>query len=71
MGWNDHMSVAETRCLECGEVDDWEYWDDVGAARYIGSIGRMLGVDPAKSGRCPNCGSTKGEIVGEERDLSF
>jgi Zn finger protein HypA/HybF involved in hydrogenase expression len=63
MGWNDHMQVCETECLDCGEVDVWEYWDDVGVDRYSGSIGQKLNVDPSKSGRCPHCGSTRGKIV--------
>jgi hypothetical protein len=66
MGWNDHMSIAETQCLTCGVVDDWEYWDATGVARYSGKMGEMLGVDPSKSGKCPHCGSTKGEAL-EER----
>jgi Zn finger protein HypA/HybF involved in hydrogenase expression len=66
MGWNDHMEGYETECLECGAVDDWEYWDEVGVARYSGSIGQMLNVDPAKSGKCPHCGSTKGKIVEDD-----
>jgi hypothetical protein len=66
MGWNDHMQVYETECLACGEVEDWEYWDEVGVDRYGGLIGRKLGVDSSKSGRCPHCGSTKGEIVEDD-----
>lgn len=66
MGWNDHVEYLTTRCLKCGETDDWEYWDDVGQERYAGRIGEVLGVDPGKSGKCPNCGSPKGEIVDED-----
>ena len=45
MGWNDHVEFIETRCLKCGEIDDWEYWDEVGRMRYVGSIGEMFGSD--------------------------
>jgi hypothetical protein len=33
-------------CLACGDVDDWEFWDDVGKARYTGRIGQLLNVNP-------------------------
>lgn len=65
MGWNDHVSIAETRCLECDAVDNWEYWDATGVSRYSGDLGGKLGVDPSRSGKCPHCGSTKGELLEE------
>lgn len=68
MGWNDHVEFLQTRCLQCEEVDDWEYWDEVGQARYVGRIGEIVGQDATKSGRCPHCGSTKGEIIDEDED---
>ena len=66
MGWNDHVSFVETECLKCGEVDTWEYWDDVAKARYSGSIGQKLGHDATKSDKCPHCGSTKGRPVDDD-----
>lgn len=66
MGWNDHMEVRETECLDCGVTDDWEYWDATGQARYVGRIGEMLGVDATRSGKCPHCGSTNGQIAEDE-----
>jgi hypothetical protein len=29
MGWNDHMCSLEVECQNRGEVNDWEFWDDV------------------------------------------
>ena len=66
MGWNDHVSFEDTECLDCGEIDTWEYWDDVGKQRYLGAIGQLLNVDANKSGKCPACGSTRGRIVDTE-----
>jgi hypothetical protein len=66
MGWNDHVEFIETRCLDCGEVDDWEYWDEIGRLRYVGRIGEMLNVNATRSGKCPHCGSTRGEIEEQE-----
>jgi hypothetical protein len=68
MGWNDHVEFHETECLSCGEVDTWEYWDDTAKVRYSGSLREMLGHDASNSGRCPHCGSTKGEIIDDEDD---
>ncbi len=66
MGWNDHVEFIETECLDCGEIDTWEYWDDVAKQRYVGAIGEMIGRDVNKSGHCPHCGSPKGELVDDE-----
>jgi hypothetical protein len=66
MGWNDHVSFEETECLACGAVSTWEYWDEVGKQRYVGRIGQLLNVDAGKSGKCPDCGSTRGRILGED-----
>jgi len=66
VGWNDHVEFMETECQDCGEVDIWEYWDEVAKVRYGGEnrhLGEMLGHDDNNSGRCPHCGSTKGTIV--------
>jgi hypothetical protein len=63
MGWNDHVTYAETTCSRCGSTATWEYWDEVGRARYVGQIGRLLGQDASKPPHCPDCGSTEGEIV--------
>jgi NAD-dependent SIR2 family protein deacetylase len=63
MGWNDHVEFYETECLKCGEVYEWEYWDDVAKQRYVGRVGELLNVDANKSGKCPHCGSTDGHIV--------
>ena len=66
MGWNDHVDFIETECLECGEVDTWEHWNEVAMARYGGenaALGEMLGHDFRNSGKCPHCGSAKGEPV--------
>ena len=68
MGWNDHVDYYVTRCKDCGAEDDWEYWDEVGIARYIGELGIMLNVDPGRHNKCPRCGSSNGEIVDELRD---
>ena len=66
MGWNDHVDFIETECLTCGEVSEWEYWDAVGRQRYVGAIGEFLGVDAEKSGKCPHCGSTDGQVIERE-----
>lgn len=63
MGWNDHVDFVETECLECGAIDDWEYWSETGKARYVGAIGEMVGQDATRSGKCPHCGSTRGKIT--------
>ena len=68
MGWNDHVEYLETECLDCGQVDDWEYWDEVGKQRYVGGVGALLGQDATKSNKCPHCGSTKGRIVEEDEN---
>ena len=68
MGWNDHVAYVETECQECGEVDTWEYWDDVGKERYVGSIGALVNQDATKSGKCPNCGSSKGRIIEDDEN---
>lgn len=71
MGWNDHVESLETECLDCGEIDDWEYWDEVGRARYSGTIGKKLGVDANRHGKCPNCGSTNGKIIENEESYYY
>jgi hypothetical protein len=66
MGWNDHVDHIQMQCNECGQVDMWEFWDDVAKARYGGEnkkLGEFLGHDDNKSGRCPYCGSTDGDEV--------
>src|SRR5215470_8662283 len=71
MGWNDHVEFAETECLACGEVSRWEYWSDVALARYGGEnahLGEFLGHDYRKSGTCPHCGSSEGQICAEDED---
>jgi hypothetical protein len=65
MGWNDHVEFIETQCLDCGEVDDWEYWDCVGRERYVGAVGKLLNVDATRSGKCPHCRSSRGQVVEE------
>jgi len=60
MGWNDHVEFIEMECQSCGEVETWEFWNDVAKARYSGELGKYLGHDVAKSGCCPICGSTAG-----------
>lgn len=68
MGWNDHVEFRETECLDCGQINDWEYWDEVGKRRYVGRIGQIVGQDATKSDKCPHCGSTNGKIVEEYDD---
>jgi len=68
MGWNDHVDTVERRCLDCDHVGEWWVWDDTGKARYTGPLGEMLGVDPSKGGKCPNCGSTNGVDFDEDSD---
>jgi hypothetical protein len=63
MGWNDHVEIVEMQCLDCGEVDTWECWDDVAKARYGGELGMKLGHDINAAGRCPACGSIRGAPV--------
>jgi len=66
MGWNDHVSYREMRCLECGAVSDWEFWDEVGRMRYVGRLGALVGQDATKHGKCPECGSTEGSDMDED-----
>lgn len=63
MGWNDHVEYLETYCEDCGVEDSWPYWSEIGKARYTGALGEFLHVDPTKSGKCPHCGSTNGNII--------
>jgi len=63
MGWNDHVEYFEVECQDCWRVDTWECWDDVGKARYVGEIAKMVNVDTTKSDRCPHCGSTHGRLI--------
>jgi len=65
MGWNDHVIFAEMECFDCGEIDTWEFWDNVAKVRYGGALGEKLGHDVRKSGCCPHCGSTKGQTEAE------
>lgn len=70
MGWNVHVEFRETECLDCGEVETWEYWGETALARYGGEnkdLGKFLGHDEKKHNRCPSCGSTNGKFVEEER----
>jgi hypothetical protein len=69
MGWNDHVSFVQTQCLDCGAVDTWEFWDDVAKSRYGGKnklLGKFLGHDDDKSGKCPLCGSTRGKAFDDD-----
>lgn len=66
MGWNDHVEFIAMECLDCGAVDDWEFWDDTGRHRYSGAMGALVNVDVSRHGKCPHCGSTKGEPVEEQ-----
>ena len=68
MGWNDHVEFIEMRCLNCGNEETWEIWDDTAKQRYGGDLGLMLGRDIANDRRCPNCGSRHGEPIEEEDD---
>ena len=68
MGWNDHVEFLKTECLDCGEVDDWEYWSEIGRARYGGGLDKKLGVDVGKHAKCPHCGSTNGRVCPDEPD---
>ena len=63
MGWNDHVDMVETECLNCGHVAVWEIWNDTAKVRYGGDLGRKLSHDIRKSGCCPECGSTRGKEV--------
>jgi hypothetical protein len=66
MGWNDHVEHHETECLDCGEVDTWEYWADAGRERYVGPVGEVFGVDAERSGKCPHFGSIRGQITDDD-----
>jgi hypothetical protein len=66
MGWNDHVEFVSMRCDQCGEIDDWEIWNDVAQARYGGAWGKELGHDIANHNRCPLCGGIGGTPVDEE-----
>jgi ribosomal protein S27E len=72
MGWNDHVDFVETECQDCGAVATWEFWNEVARARYGGAnkrLGEMLGHDmDTTDGKCPSCGSTNGEPVGDDED---
>ena len=64
MGWNDHVEFIETECLECGETDTWEMWNEVALFRYSkkGPLA-FLGHDDSRANRCPHCGSTNGKVI--------
>jgi hypothetical protein len=66
MGWNDHVDFVEMECLDCGQIDVWECWDEVAKVRYGGELGKMLNHDIANSDRCPHCGSTRARLAEEE-----
>jgi Zn finger protein HypA/HybF involved in hydrogenase expression len=68
MGWNDHVVYCEMRCAQCGAVSDWEFWDRAGRERYIGSVGKLVGQDATRHGKCPKCGSNKGEATPGDDD---
>jgi hypothetical protein len=68
MGWNDHVEFIEMRCKKCGEVSDWEFWDDVGRMRYVGAVGKLVNQDATKHGRCPECGSSEGKPTEEDEE---
>jgi Zn finger protein HypA/HybF involved in hydrogenase expression len=69
MGWNDHVEYYETECLDCGEIQAWPYWDEEGKARYVGAVGALVNQDATKSGKCPSCGSSNGQMVDEDEML--
>ena len=71
MGWNDHVEFIETECLDCGAVTAWEYWSETGRQRYIGAIGELLHVDATRHGKCPECGSTNGAMVGDDEQGDY
>lgn len=71
MGWNDHVEYLETECQQCGAVEEWTYWDEVGKIRYVGAIGKMVGQDASQPPHCPHCGATKGVRVEDEDDAGF
>lgn len=68
MGWNDHVEFVEVECQTCGVVDTWEFWSDVGKGRYVGAVGKLVGQDATKSGKCPHCGSTDGRELDDDKD---
>lgn len=63
MGWNDHVELVRMQCLDCGDVDDWEIWDRIALERYGNELGKKLGHDVEEAGKCPACGSKRGEPV--------
>jgi len=65
-GWKDDVEYLLIECEECGLIEDWTYWDEVGKARYIGDVGKLVGQDASKPPHCPHCGSTKGHIVEDD-----
>jgi hypothetical protein len=66
MGWNDHVEFVSVQCEQCGEIADWEIWDNVARARYGGSMGKALGHDIEADHRCPYCGGTVGTPVEDD-----
>jgi ribosomal protein S27AE len=66
MGWNDHVDFVQTECMDCGEIDVWEHWNEVALARYGGSLGIELGHDVRRNNRCPHCGSENGEPTDDD-----
>ena len=69
MGWNDHVEYFEVECQDCYFVGTWQFWDDVGIARYTGPVGELVNVDVSKNGRCPHCNSTAGRYVDIDHDV--
>jgi len=63
MGWNDHIEFEDVRCRTCGDVGTWQFWNKVALARYSGDLGKHLGLDVTKNGRCPYCGATEYDEV--------
>jgi hypothetical protein len=68
MGWNDHVSFDYMRCKKCGEVRQWENWDEIAMQRYSGSLGQKLGHDVNDANKCPHCGHTEGEWADPDED---
>ena len=66
MGWNDHVDFVEVECRECGEINAWTFWDEVGKQRYVGAVGQLIGQDATIPPHCPACGSTDGVVCSAE-----
>lgn len=66
MGWNDHVEFVQMECQACGDINVWEFWDEIAVARYGNDLGRKLGHDFKQNGRCPNCGSSMGREINDD-----